>query len=626
MKRLLLLAAGLTIMASGSPQSGLYEPLEIKHAYENGTRSRDGLPGNAYWQNSAQYDLKAELDPETKTLKGEGIIKYRNNSPDSLRFLVIKLLPNIHKEGSAKDYAISSESLTKGMIIDTLLINGKTWNLNDRREAIEYGTNLYLLFNPAEKVPPGSNTGIFVKWSYEVPEHGIRNGAYSDSSFFIGYWYPQVAVYDDIFGWDREDYTGKQETYNDTGSYRVEIKVPEDYVVWATGDQLNEREVFSERTMDRIEASRKSGETLHILSNDDYQSGEILKKGHNGTWIFEASGVPDFAWACSNYYLWDANSLELEGTGRNVWVNTAYPPDSKAFGKVADVAHAGIRYCSEVFPGVPYPFDKHITFNGITYVGVEYPMMANNGDHDPEENYTELTVHEIAHNYIPFYMLSNERKNAWIDEGWVKLIGELYGESLGLKREDKHFLNTVEVYEAIAGTSNDLPLIVPSGNMTPRYNFPLSYAKAANSNLFLLEIMKEKGVQDPLKEYLMAWQGKHPTPYDFFYYMNSLCSEDLSWFWKPWYFEFSSPDLEIVQGDQPGQVIVCNRGGIPLPIRIQLEYEDGELRMIERSIREWASGQDRIVVDIPDPVHIVQVTLGGGDIPEVDRENNVLVF
>jgi len=626
MKNTILFVACITIVSTCFTQNAFFEPLEMQSAIENETRTREGLPGTNYWQNTARYDLKAKLDPATNILSGLGTIQYMNNSPDSLRYLVVKLLPNIHKKGSARDYATHKESLNEGMVIDSISINDRPWDLQNRRQSFEYGTNLYLIFDPAEKASPGSKTNIYVKWSFEVPEHGIRNGAYCDSSYFIGYWYPQMAVYDDISGWDREDYTGKQETYNDTGSYHVELTLPDDYIAWATGDQQNENEVFSSKIMERIKASRESKETVNVLTAADYEEGNIFAKEHRGTWTFKANGVPDFAWACSNYYLWDANSLTIDPGNRNIWVNAVYPSGTRSFEKVADVANKSIRYLSETFPGVPYPFNKHITYNGINYIGVEYPMMANNGDHEQEEMYTELTIHEIAHNYIPFYMLSNERKHAWIDEGWVKLIGELYGESVGVKREDKSALNTVDVYERLAGTSNDLPLIVPSGFMTVSHNFYHSYAKAANSNYFLLELMKEKNVENPLKEFLTAWSGKHPSPYDFFYFMNAMCGEDLSWFWEPWYFSFKSPDLQLIHGSKEGQVSVVNKGGIPLPIKIRVEYENGVTTEINRSIWNWANRKSRIYVRIPDMENVVKISLGDKAIPDIDKSNNVLKF
>jgi hypothetical protein len=627
MKRILLITAGIMILLSGYTQNRLYEPMEMQEAYEKLTRSPKGIPGENYWQNSAAYQLQVSLDPASRLLRGRGNITYFNNSPDSLRFIIIKLLPNIHKTGGARDYPLAEDQLNRGMVIDSMAINNEGMDLDNRRKFIEYGTNLYVIFGQSHKLAPGSEIDLYVEWNYEAVMHGIRNGAHTDSSFFIGYWYPQVAVYDDVYGWDREDYTGKQETYNDLASYEVEITVPDDYLVWATGDQLNESDIFAEEIMERIATSRASAETVNIITEDTYSNGKIFKDNHSTTWNFSAKDVPDFAWACSNYYNWDANSLKLE-EGRNdkVWINAVYPPNTKSFDKVARVAHQSIDYLSHIFPAVPYPFNKHITFNGINHVAVEYPMMANNSDHAGKEMYTELTIHEIAHNYIPFFMLSNERKHAWIDEGWVKLIGEMHGESIGIKREDKEALNTIKVYERFAGSCNDLPLIVPSGNMTTRYNFQHSYAKASNANVFLLDIMKEKGIENPLKEFLLAWQGKHPTPHDFFYFMNGLCGEDLGWFWNAWYFDFNAPDQELKKQDDTQQVKVVNKGGIPLPIRLNVLYDDDHETVIEKSIWSWSGHQDAVLVDIPEYDKVKSIQLGNAAIPDIDRSNNTLEY
>jgi len=625
MKKIIIVLAILLVNYSSFSHDGLYESKEIQRAYEKGTRSRDGIPGENYWQNQINYNLKTVLDPTSRVLKGSGTITYTNNSQDTLKFMVVKLLPNIHKKGNARDYAVGSDHLNEGMIIDSLAINNTAQDMNNPKKFIEYGTNLYIIFDASERLAPGSINEFYFNWNYEVINNGIRNGAFTDSAFFIGYWYPQIAVYDDIFGWDREDYTGLQETYNDLGSYEIEITVPEDYIVWATGDQLNETEIFSEEMLQMINKSRKSEETIHILSNESYTTQNIFKTHNDHTWKFKADNVPDFAWACSNYYHWDANSLVLENdNNRKVWISAVYPPDNKSFDKVADVAHQGIDYLSNVFPAVPYPYNKHITFNGIHHIAVEYPMMANNSDHPQEEMYTELTVHEIAHNYIPFLMLSNERKDAWIDEGWVKLIGELHGESIGIKREKKEALNTIKAYEKGAGTSKDLPLMVPSGFMTVRDNYYHSYAKAANANMLLLELMKDKGIENPLKDFIMTWKYKHPSPYDFFNYMNNVCGEDLSWFWEPWYFQFSNPDLEIQKGNIANEVLVLNKGGIPLPIILTLKYNDEIEKVIEKSIWFWAEETNEISISIPDLERVKSITLGAPDIPDINNANNIL--
>lgn len=626
MKRTLLFTLCLLAAGAGFSQHSLYEPREIQKAYDKGTRSRSGLPGDHYWQNTVSYDLKADFDPQSRILRGSGTIQYTNNSPDTLRYMVVKLLPNIHRKGGARDFNVGEDRLNDGMRIDSIAIDGTPNDINDQRRFREYGTNLYVILGRQGGLAPGSETEIFVSWHHEVVMHGIRNGAFTDSAFFIGYWYPQLAVYDDVYGWDREDYTGNQETYNEPGTYAVEINLPPDYVVWATGDQLNEKEVFAEQTLDRIKSSRNSSETIRILTSESYSGDGIFRDSHKGTWKFRAERVPDFAFACSNYYCWDANTLNLDaGEGKQVWINAVYPPDAVTFNRVADVAHQGIAYLSEVFPGIPYPFNKHISFNGIHHVAVEYPMMANNSDHASPEMYTELTVHEIAHNYIPFFMLSNERRHAWIDEGWVKLIGEMHGETLGVARADKESLNTMQVYERFAGTSDDVPLIVPSGFMTVTHNFYHSYAKAANADKFLLDLMAENGIDNPLKAFLLAWEGKHPTPYDFFYFMDGLIGEDLSWFWQPWYFNFSAPDLGIAATGEAGRVLITNHGGLPLPVKLTVVYDDKREQVIEKSIWEWSGGQQAIAVEIPDHEHADMVHLGAPEIPDIDEGNNVLV-
>jgi hypothetical protein len=626
-KELILLLCILSSISLSLGQGSLYEPKEIREAYKSETRTRIGVPGYYYWQNEVNYHIIAQLDPASRILKGNCSIQYKNNSPDTMRYLVIKLLPNIHKKGGARDYPVGGEHVNEGMVIDSISIDGKPQHISNKKKFIEYGTNLYVILDKSEKIVPGSIHEVNIFWNYEVVKNGIRNGAFTDSSFFIGYWYPQIAVYDDVYGWDREDYTGKQETYNELGSYDVEISVPKDYIVWATGDLINEEEIFSDHALKMMNKSRVSGKTISIVNSENYEKNNIFCDNRCEVWKFSANDVPDFAWACSNYYCWDANSLKLNGPeNRNIWINTVYPPGTKSFDSIADVARKGIAYLSEVFPALPFPYHKHTTFNGINKVAVEYPMMANNSDYGDEESYNEITVHEIAHTYFPFYVLSNERRHAWIDEGWVKLMGELYGESTGIKRENKKSLNSLHIYERNAGTSNDLPLITPSGFMTIRDNFFHSYAKASISNALFLELMEDKGINNPLRKFLIAWKGKHPTPYDFFYYMNNLCNEDLSWFWKPWYFEFNYPDLAIEKGENPGEFMVINKGGMPLPIWINISYWDDTESILEVSIWEWAENSSKITIDIPDARNAKTITLGNPEIPDTDRKDNIINF
>jgi len=604
----------------------IYTPKEFEAAVLKGTRSTDGKPGVKYWQNFADYTLNASLNPELKLLKGSGKIKYYNNSPDSLNLIVLKLLQNVYKQGGVAVYPKNEKNTTNGLVIESISVNSKPVNIENRREFSVNGTNGYLQLPANGKLAPKSSIVIDINWNYRFPNNGFREGAYNDSTFFVGYWFPQVAVYDDIYGWDRGIYTGLQETYNDLANFLVEIEVPENYVVWGTGSCTNEKEIFSDEILKRIERSKLSETPVNILTEDDYKCGNIFRRGAQKKWRMSAQNVPDFAWAASNSYLWDGCSAVLGApANKKVWANAVYGKTDKGFRNVALRAKHSIEYFSNVFPAIAYPFEKHITFHGVDVIAMEFPMIANNCETATDEEYSELTAHELAHNYIPFYALSNERLNAWFDEGWIKLMGEKFGETLGYKRENKKYLNTFKAYLAIAGTYRDIPLITPSNLLDPGVNFNLTYAKSSYAQQYLLELMAAKGVADPLKIFIERWAGKHPTPYDFFNTMDNIAGEELSWFWKPWYFEFSAPDLAILsvnERDGKCSVIIENRGGVPLPINLNIFYKSGESEILNYPVTVWQNREKTYMIII-DKAPVTKIELGSPAIPDSNPANNI---
>jgi len=364
----------------------LYLPLEIRNAYQSGTRSQTGAPGDNYWQNFAAYAIEAEFDTKTRKLSGHETITYHNNSPDTLKHLVIKLLQNIHQKGAAKDFQINPESLHDGMVVEWIIMNLDTLDLKNKSQVFFYGTNLYLVLKENSVVHPGSKSTIQIHWSYDVVDVAIRTGAYNDSAFFIGYWFPQIAVYDDIVGWDQQQYTGVEETYNDLADFDVKITTDESFVVWATGELINKKEIFSREVLKRIDESMESDHIVAIIQEDDYDQNRVFCKEASTTWHFQAKNVPDFAFALSNYYCWDATSVMADReTNRRTWVNTVFPPSAKGFKKSIEWAARSISYFSETFPAIPFPYDKHISFNGHNHTAMEFPMMANNCDSDKDE-------------------------------------------------------------------------------------------------------------------------------------------------------------------------------------------------------------------------------------------------
>ncbi len=603
----------------------LFMPREFVRAYENGTRSYDGNPGPEYWQNNAKYWIKATVDPATLTLFGEEKVSYQNNSPDTLRFVVIKLLQNVYKKGSARDMTLGPDLIHDGVEISELIVGEDTINLSQRsRRYGFFGTNMYVV--PGTPFPAGGRIDLEIKWNYKLAwRRGMRTGAHDSTTFFVGYWYPQIAVYDDIDGWDMNSYTGIQETYNDFADYEVEIKLPDSYLVWASGDLKNETDLMERKILKRITESRTSDEIIHIIQADDLETGKLEGTGKQQTWLFSARNVPDFAWAASDHYLWDATSLVVDkASGRRVWISAVYPEYASVFTEVCEIARISIDYFSTRFPGVPFPYSKHITFNGSFQGGMEFPMMANNNEFPPGGVLVEVTAHEIGHTYFPFYMGINERKYAWMDEGWASLFGEYVAVDQGFDVSETALNNAWE-YSHSGAMQLNTPLMVPSTNLDQMGENNHYYAKPSQAAKFLLEYLDSSGIGNALKSYVKRWNGKHPMPYDFFFTMNDLAGEDLSWYWNPWYFEFGYPDLGIsnVQTENGINIVVEKIGNQPVPIAIKIFFEDDSVQEMYETAGIWKDQKTKAEFHLDSSKKIKRIELGNSRIPDVNPEDNI---
>ena len=612
--------------------TSLYMPSVFQKAYEKGTRSWDGNPGPNYWQNRAKYTIKAEYDPATKLISGKETVVYKNNSQDTIPYLITKILQNVYKKGYARDVEVPENLITKGVYIGKFVVNGKTYYKDNEpvTEDIppyfvqEFGTNLVVVLrdNP---IKPSDEVTIEAEWALTLPPRSsVRTGFYDSTSFFAGYWYPQVSVYDDITGYDIESYTGIQETYNDMNDYEVEITLPSDYLVWATGIQQNEDEVYSKPILKRIKESKESDELMNIVTREDLEK-RLVRGDGKVTWKFKATGVPDFAWGASDHLLWDATSLVVDqGTGRRVWIHSVYPDNENDYSEIIGHCRKGIDFLSSTFPGVPFPYPKHITIHTLRAGGMEFPMMANNNYFPDSAMRYDVTVHEIAHSYFPFYVGINERQYAWMDEGWVTVFGHLALQAAGYPR-NRWFMEPTSSYEYQAISLNNTPLMVPSSMLNEFTETNHYYIRPVQAQLLLLDIMKELGFDNPLPEYIRRWHGKHPTPYDFFFTMNHIAGQDLAWFWKPWYFEFGYPDLAIKEVKENGkqiEITVEKVGTQPVPIYLEITYEDGRVDNEKESIMAWKDGKTELTFKIESEDKPVKVVVGNPEVPDVNKGNN----
>lgn len=624
--RLFLVALFLLPTSFSFAQSTeLYVPLEIQRAYQQGTRSVQGTPGPNYWQNRSDYQIKATFEPETRQLSGEETVTYTNNSPDTLRQLVIRLYPDIFKKGAARDEAVAPVDITDGVDIEQLTVNGKTLDLKGNNAPVRRtGTNMFVSL--PTPLFPANKVKLTVNWSYTIPkETHIREGSYGKSSFFVAYWYPQIAVYDDISGWDIIDYTGTQEFYNDFGNFDVELTVPGGYAVWATGVLQNPDDVLAKEVAGRYQQARTSDEIVRIVTKEDVRKGRITAGKSSQTWRFQAEYVPDFAFATSNEYLWDATSVVVDPkTNRRTVVGAAYNPDSKDFYEVARFGRQSVEYFSKELPGIPFPYPSLTVFNGSG--GMEFPMMVNDGSYGLKEA-AEVTAHEIAHSYFPFYMGINERKYAWMDEGWAQVLPNEI--PFKLKPADNQTFN-VQSYNArylssFIGKELEMPMMTPSVLLNGlSYGFA-SYFRPGVAYALLKNMLGDEKFKRTLQEYMRRWNGKHPVPYDFFYSFNEASGQNLNWYWKPWFFEPGYPDLavkNISATESPAKITVENKGTLPVPVYLRITYADGTSEVVQQSVGVWEDGQKEIVLDVPDGKAILRVELGNLQIPDVDLSNN----
>jgi len=619
MKNVLVFFLFLPVFSFSSDNS-LYMPLNIKKAYQKGTRTYDGVPGEAYWQNRSEYQIKVKVFPERALIKGEEGIVYFNNSPDTLYRIIIRLYQDIYREGNARDWQIDPISLHKGIDLYNFRVNGTEIDLdNPDGPARRTGTNLRVeLENP---LYPESSIELFCQWKFTLPQKSwLRMGAYSDSSLFVAYWYPQIAVYDDIDGWDYSGYGGTQEFYNDMSDFNVEITAPGDFLVWGTGLLKNARAVLREPYLNRFLNAFQSDTVIRVIGRSDIGSDSIVVSQEKNTWRFQAESVPDFAFAVCRNHFWDALSVDVNNpAGDRALVQAVYPHNSPDFHQVTEFSKSILEYLSKEMPGIPYPFPSMTAYNRPGGGGMEFPMMINDGSSTEKARTVSLTGHEIIHSYFPFYMGINERKYAWMDEGWAVALN--YDPLHSIIPEADGFISTIRNYLALAGNEYDLPMMIPSTMMRgPAYR-NASYNRSAVAYHMLREYLGDARFREALRTFVSRWKYKHPIPYDFFFTFDRLAGEDLSWFWNPWFFDRGYPDLTIyaVENDT---ITVEKSGLLPVPVHLILVYDDGSEELFSEPMSVWKDGKKYVQIPLKSQKKLLRASLDTERIPDVNKSNN----
>jgi hypothetical protein len=620
MKRIILCLSLTLCCACLFAQQVLPVPPEVEAAYAKGTRDRSGKPGAKYWQNTANYELKVQFNPTTRLVNGTAEISYLNNSPDTLKQIWFKLYPNLYKKGVAVKSKIAASDQGEGVLLSGFKIGGIPY---DTAKYVINGTNMHA---DIAALAPGKSLKISVNFAYLLNKGShTRTGQVDQGSYFIAYFFPRIAVYDDIDGWNKYPYTGEAEFYNDFCNFKADITVPKNYVVWATGDLLNANKVLNSNVAERLRLAEKSDTVVNVITAADVANKTATSSQRFNTYKFEAKNVTDFVFATSDHYIWKSQSLVVDqATGRRTRVDAAFNPIHKDYYEVIDFAKASVHAMSYDFPKWPYPYQHETVFDGLDQM--EYPMMVNDNPVKSREDAITLTVHEIFHTMFPFYMGINETKHAWMDEGWATIGEWTIGPMIDTTMVDMY---GVEATASSSGRKDDTPIMTLTPDLKGAGTFTDSYPKPGMGYLYIRDYLGEPLFTKALHHYITQWQGKHPIPQDFFNSMNEGAGKNMDWFWKRWFFEDGITDLGIsavVKNAAGYRITIANKSIKPLPIDLTLTFDDGSKEHIHRSIGVWEHGDTSVAIDVPAQRKLVRVMMGDAHTPDKNKSDNILTL
>ncbi|WP_201984708.1 M1 family metallopeptidase [Hymenobacter rubidus] len=616
--RFFCLFLGFLWFRTALAQPTLPVPRNLQATYAKGTRSPTGQPGPNYWQNTADYDLNVTFDPSTRRVAGTVEIRYLNNSPDSLSQLWFKLYPNLYQKGAPRSKSFAPEDIGDGISLSALSINGETFEVG--KLAIE-ATNMAVPLRRAI----GTHQAATIKATYSyILNKGShqRTGEIEPGADFVAYFFPRIAVYDDIDGWNKVPYTGDQEFYNDFCNFKAAIAVPKDFVVWATGDLTNADQVLTKKYAQRLRDAEQKDAVVSIISPEDAKRRDIVAPNAQNTWRFEAKNVTDFVFATADHYVWQSTSLVVDPTTkRRTRVDAVYNTKHEDYKEVINYSRKTVEAMSYTFPKWPFPYAHETVFDGLDQM--EYPMMVNDNPTPTSEDAIELTDHEIFHTMFPFYMGINETKYGWMDEGWATIGEWLISSIIDPKLDDDY---GVARYAQYAATESDAPIVTLSTQESGMSFFLNSYPKPGMGYLYVKDLLGDELFTKALHTYIRTWNGKHPMPYDFFNSMNAGAGRNLNWFWQRWFFDGGYPDLAIATVTKTAtgyDLTIQAKGTKPVPVDLTLTFADNTTQKIHRSIAVWETGATSITIPVLTKQPLKRVTLGATLVPDSYPADNV---
>jgi hypothetical protein len=604
----------------------------------NQYRSGSGQPGPQYWQNRADYKIACTLDTDNYSVNGTVEITYTNNSPDNLKFLWLQVDQNIYKQesrGSATTTQTggrwANAGYTQGDVIKSVSVEdgGKTYTPKYSTS----DTRMQVWLN--EPLKSGNKVKMTIAYQFTIPEYGSdRMGRLNTKNgwiYEVAQWFPRMAVYDDVQGWNTLPYLGQGEFYLEYGDLEYSVTAPSDLIVVGSGELQNEKEVLTSTQVSRLASARNSDKTVTIRSADEVKDPKSRPSAKTLTWKFKIQNARDVAWAASKAFVWDAARINLP-SGKRALAMSAYPVESirkDGWQRSTEFVKAAIEHYSDKWFEFPYPVATNVA--GIVG-GMEYPGIVFCGAGATGAELWGVTDHEFGHTWFPMIVGSNERKYAWMDEGFNTFINELSTKNFNNGEFSNFSYFSQENRTADAFNSRIDPLwTVP--DVVQEYSLgETAYDKPA----MMLDALRDvvlgpERFDAAFREYINRWAFKHPTPWDFFHTMENVAGEDLGWFWRAWVFNNWKLDQKVTgvtyNENNPkngASVTIENLDQMVMPVSVLIKEENGKQTRVDLPVEVWQHGPVW-TFNVNTTSKITDVTLDPDKkLPDVNRKNNSL--
>ena len=601
----------------------------------NRYRSASGVPGPDYWQNRADYKIHATLDTAANVLSADEIITYTNNSPDALDSLWLQLDQNIYRKDS-RARAASGRNVpmsTEGFVLDAVEI------ANAPADYIVDDTRMQIRLARALEAR-GGKLEIHIRYHYEMPgafggrtAHGATPGG---EIYDIAQWYPRMAVYDDLRGWNTLPYVGA-EFYLDYGDFDYDITVPSDMLVAGSGELVNPDDVLTNAERARLKQAASSDKTVMIRDVGEIAAARPAKTPAL-TWRFHMENTRDVAFSASKAFVWDAARINLPG-GKSALAMSFYPAESAGhdgWGRSTEYLKDSVENFSKRW--FPYPWPVAINVAGPV-TAMEYPALMFNDPKVKNKYLFFITAHEIGHSWFPMIVGTDERRNQWMDEGFNTFMDVYESDDFsngiyGPKRDPEYAEGGGNPVDLILPVMNDpdAPAVVAAGDqVTEKYRHSVTYFKAALGLVLLREQILGKDRFDwAFRKFIRDWAYKHPSPSDFFRAMNSNAGEDLSWFWRGWYLNNWTLDLAVTgvrykDGDaKKGSIVtIANLDRLVMPAVVEIQFADGSTRAFRLPVETWLKKKS-VDLDFDSTSPVSKVVIDPDRVlPDRQRANNV---